>query len=505
MALILQFHATLPLNYLDSIPKKLRPKLNNLMDSIPCSKNGIIYGFIGSIVFVASPYYDCSTHKFNFMIWTTSVSITNYYDQNSFIVELILQAAFEYKIQVYYHTITDINQQLSFITLQNELSFFFSQHTYSSSSQYKQHSVKSTNSVNTQKKPVCYKSNNINHTETLPAIHNTSLKPTTAPGLNCNSSKAILHTSINEKTSVPTELPDISTKSPATQKSKYHGIYAIITVSSENLYTLFLVSNKSNIDLKEFHLTPAPVVLDEEHDKEFFTAAIYSIKNQIPNFAILIQGRIIQYKIVKTIYTDRKYFLSFSNNSLYKVDSTDKIFPVIVYNGTNGCFRKRHPTIPCNAIVSTRTAKQKATLKVFKCLDCNKYFVTSQVIKAQGGYNKLYIRIQFDPSCSKSDYDNIYGPCLTDDIFNDFAPSTSFHDDGYTTRKSDYERHKILAYFIDSGLHPKDECIAYLQNYTARNLYGENATQKALNDLNFVLQYDSDNDETINGELKRKN
>lgn len=494
-------------SYLNNIPDTLKPKLKYIIENNPgYSKSHLLYGFIRNIGFICSPYYDCAIHKFHFMIWFTSVSIRAYTSQNHYITEFILKNALNSTIVLFHYSASSTSQKISPKTIHRELNLIRSKLSSSSLKSLKSNSsdpVSHSSPAQTQPqfKSKPSRQSVTSSIEPIPSKKTVDSRSKTAnTAAHKISEKAILRT-----TSTLTDRETETVKNTSEQKSTHSKIYAIITVRSENIYNLFLVNDKNKIHSAQLDSSYPPVVLDEENDKELFIAAIYSIKNQISDFVVPILGKIKKYQIIDIIHLDRNYFQLFSNKGLNNISFTDRVFPVTVYNRTNGCFRDNHPILPFNAIVSARTAKGQATLKVFKCLKCNKFFVTSQAIKAQGGYDKLHISVQFDPSCTSSDYYNVYDYYWgADDAFDDFAPSTSFHDDGYTTRKSDYERRRILAYFIDSGKHSKEECITYLQNFTSRNLYGENATQKALSDYYFVLQYNSEDDETIKGKLKRK-
>ena len=432
-------------------PDNLKPILYHLIASSTYKGKDCIYGFFGHLIFVCSPFYDANKHELKHMLWAQAPSFECMSQKNLSLYDFILNSALKRLIRLFHFPDSKL-----IISNSDIMSY------------------------------ISYEASKLSAPPTQQSI--SSFKPTPLPAA-------------NRKVVSNQPKPDKTFNASLCLEGKDPKIHAIIKVCIENneVYNLILTENKDSTSIANIPAIATPILLDEKNNKEIFNAVIHSVKTGVLNFGILVNGRIQRYDILDIVYIDEKYFSSSENSTTLR--STASILPVIVYNGTNGCIRSRHPLQPYSAIVKAKNRQGETTLKVLKCLECNKYFITSQAIKAQGGYKKLGIKLQFDPSCKLSDYEAV--GWYDEDTLNGFASSTRFHDDGYTTTKPEYERQRILARFIDSGRHPREECLAYLQKFIASRLYGENATQKAMRDYQFVLNYNSQNDPIIRGELHR--
>ena len=439
----------LPQNF----PKDAKPILTSLIETTKYHGLNLIYGILDNVVFISSPYYSEDAHTFDYMSWS-KLPISYRYSNKSYVVSSNIHTTQNPDIKKFifisaYKHIIHLFIFDRFLNPIHPMSPAEIQYILSSKYQH---------------------------------LNITSLQENLLPS-ESNSSITLPKNSNQNKFQQPT----------------YLGVYAILTIQyKNNLSNLLLLENAHNFDKSLFHSNYNLILLDQKSNRNRFNIIRSAIQK---NCSTLNFEKNKTYKITDILYVNHEFLYS-SLEEYRQLNCTSTVFPITVYNGTNHCIQNHHPMQLYTAIVKAENEQGKAFLKVIRCLKCKKFFITSQAIEAQGGYNKLAIRLEFDPSCKPSDYETI-GLC-NKDTMSGFASSTQFHDDGYTTTKNEFERQQVLIGFMDSGLHSKEECLTYLQKFIACHLYGENATQKAIRDYNFVLNYEAQNDPIIRGELKRK-
>ena len=445
------FTQILPKNF----PGDAKPILNSLIKTTNYHGLNLIYGILDNVVFISSPYYSEDAHTFGYMSWS-KIPISYKYSNKSYIISSDIHTTQNPDIKKFifisaYKQIIHLFIFDRFLNPVHPMSLAEIQYVLSSKYQH---------------------------------LNITSLQ------------KILLPSESNPLISLPK-----SSNQDEFQQSTYPGVYAILTVQyKNNLSNLLLLENAHDFDKSFFHSNYNLILLDQRSNRKRkrFNIVREAIRENCLNLNF---EKDKTYTIIDILYVNHDFLYS-SLEEYRQLNCTSTVFPITVYNGTNHCIQNHHPMQFYTAIVKAENEQGKAFLKVIRCLKCKKFFITSQAIEAQGGYNKLAIRLEFDPSCKPSDYEAV-GLCNKDTL-SGFASSTQFHDDGYTTTKNEFERQQVLISFMDSGRHSKEECLAYLQKFIACHLYGENATQKAMRDYNFVLNYKSQNDPIIRGELKRK-
>lgn len=255
---------------------------------------------------------------------------------------------------------------------------------------------------------------------------------------------------------------------------------------------------------------PIYVSIHDSQKKNLFDAAMKAAATRASSFAFTNENNILnRYEIIQTAMVDQAFSAKYKKP--VELNWSHKKRPTITfYFRSNKCFREKHPCTPCRARIRPKPEYSDFTssivIDIIRCDKCEKYFVTKEVFAAKGGCWNYFINIDFDSSLSSSDRHDIrfgYHYSSMQETFDDFAQHSDINNDGYSTQKPATVRQSLLKSFIDTGRYSSGEIIQYLhEKYLDTGWHGKNATSRARDDLNFVLDYIKEA-ETIEGELNR--
>lgn len=297
-------------------------------------------------------------------------------------------------------------------------------------------------------------------------------------------------------------------------------IYAIIYAyykedeytSNPDIYQIVLhdliPSRHPTIDI-EPSCTPIYVSIYDNRKKSLFDASMNAAANQLEFFEFKNENGILnQFIILEVKQLDQALVAKYK--SPIHINFGRKKPVITFYLRSNKCFREKHHCTPCRARINPKEKYRDFTdpivIDIIRCDRCEKYFVTKEMFASKGGAWCYYIQSEYDPSIQESDKHDIrfgYHYSAMQETFDNFSQHSDINSDGYSTQKPATVRQALLKQFMDTDRHSAAEIIQYLhEKYLDTGWHGENATERARDDLYFVLNY-MKKDKIINASLDR--
>lgn len=171
---------------------------------------------------------------------------------------------------------------------------------------------------------------------------------------------------------------------------------------------------------------------------------------------------------------------------------------IYIYRGIIKCRSDNHNIENVSAVVKS-LSNEEVSINIQHCIECDKYFISETSLLS---YEKIYGVLLFNkkPHESMSEYFDEYGR----------SGKSPLMVHGYTVRMGELttsQRQNILCSIIGNKWMSKSKVIEYLEIFISTN--GEsskniNARQKWIEDLEFIRNYNFENQPFIKGELKWK-
>lgn len=198
--------------------------------------------------------------------------------------------------------------------------------------------------------------------------------------------------------------------------------------------------------------------------------------------------------IVNTDYADiilNKVFTEMNNVECLAKKYSRRVY--VYFKLNNKCVNNKHRIETLTAKTTNIKTGLAVGINVFHCLDCDKYFINYEALQ---NYISKGIYPALDFSLAEIDEGKL----------RDVSELMIY---GYTVKEgvlNESERHRILAWIIDTGLLSKGEIIKDLQfkvNYNGKKIGNENAKKKWQLDIQFVSQYVKGNTKSIDAIFER--
>lgn len=300
------------------------------------------------------------------------------------------------------------------------------------------------------------------------------------------------------------------------QKDLYKHVQAVVYAYHEDdadmenppIYEIVLVNQRT----EEIPMGSGDIqiVTTSDDNSVLFDAVMKAVANHDGTFEVEHDHKVNRYELISAEHINKALAAQYQKPIDVDWTKAKEFHTVTFYYRSNKCFRQKHSCTACRVKLLPADSNRKPILvDAIRCDECQKYFMTKEMLAARGGCYEYWIKPEFDDSMSEDDkwlvkfgYSTGF---ISDDFFDDFAKSTSIHDAGYTTRKPATVRQSILKSLIDGGRFTKERIIQYLhEQYLDTGFHGEEATRRAREDLSFILEeYNTDADGIILGKLER--